>query len=151
MTSAWVGSDGMNFTRVALAALAAWVAFVVVGSFVHSAMLDGLYPRRPGLGPGTVGQSIGFAVVLLGFLAFSYTYAKGYEGGHGPVEGMRFGVLVALMLVSFAVVWAYVVVPIPPPHAAALALHYVVEFTAYGMIVGAIYKPTRRRSGRSVT
>ena len=64
MTSAWVGSDGMNFTRVALAALAAWVAFVVVGSFVHSAMLDGLYPRRPGLGPGTVGQSTGFAVVL---------------------------------------------------------------------------------------
>ncbi len=141
----------MNLTRVALAALAAWVAFLVVGSFVHSAMLDGLYPRSPGLGPGATGRSLGFAFALLGFLAFSYTYAKGYEGGQGPIEGMRFGVLVALMLVSFAAVWASVVVPIPAPHAAALALHYIVEFAAYGMIVGAIYRPTRRRSGRNVS
>ncbi|HCV33448.1 MAG TPA: hypothetical protein DGF10_02170 [Acidimicrobiaceae bacterium] len=141
----------MNFTRVALAAQAAWVAFVVVGSLVHAAMLDGLYPRRPGLGPDAGGQIAGFAVALLGFLAFAYTYAKGYEGGQGPVEGMRFGVLVALMLVSFAVVWAHVAAPISPPHAAAMALHYVVEFAAYGMIVGAIYKPIRRRPGRNVT
>lgn len=141
----------MNFTRVAMAAVAAWVAFLVVGSTVHSVMLEGIYPRQPGLGPGAAGQGVGFALALLGFLAFAYTYAKGYEGGQGPVEGMRFGVLVALMLVSFAAVWAYVVVPIPPPHAAALALHYVVEFAAYGMIVGAIYKPSQRRAGRGTT
>ena len=61
------------------------------------------------------------------------------------------GSLLAILLVSFAVVWAHVAAPISPPHAAAMALHYVVEFAAYGMIVGAIYKPIRRRPGRNVT
>ena len=54
---------------------------------------------------------------------------------------MRFGVLVALMLVSFAWVWGYVVFQISGGFAAVLAIDYVVEFAIYGMIVGAIYRP----------
>ena len=48
---------------------------------------------------------IGFAFLLLGFFAFAYVYAKGYEGGDGVVEGIRFGVLVSLIVVGFGLIW----------------------------------------------
>jgi len=134
----------MNLTRVAVAAVAAWVAFLLVGTFVDTVMMDGLSSRRPGLGPDA---AVGLVLALLGFLAFAYTYAKGYEGGQGPIEGLRFGVLVALMLVSFAVAWTHVA-PVAPSRAVGLALDYIVEFAVYGTLVGAIYKPSSRRAGR---
>jgi hypothetical protein len=62
---------------------------------------------------------------------------------------MRFGVLVALMLIAFAAVWAYVTFPISAGLAAALAIDYVVEFALYGMIVGAIYRPSATQAPRS--
>ncbi|MDP6581906.1 MAG: hypothetical protein QF681_14725 [Vicinamibacterales bacterium] len=64
---------------------------------------------------------------------------------------MRFGVLVAIMLICFAGVWGYVVFPISAGLAAALAIDYIVEFAAYGMIVGAIYKLPPRGASRSVS
>jgi hypothetical protein len=131
----------LNLTRVAVAAVVAWVAFLVIGYVVHTMILGGLYANEAlprGEGPSTL---TGFLLALLGFFAFAYTYAKGYEGGHGSQEGMRFGVLVAIMLISFAAIWGYIVFPILGALAAALAIDYIVEFAAYGMIVGAIYKP----------
>ena len=133
----------MNFLRRAVAAVIAWVAFMAIGWLVHGVLLTELYARQGAAvrGGGETAPAIGFAVALIGFLAFAYTYAKGYEGGQGVQEGMRFGVLVALMLITFAGVWAYVVFPISGSLAAALAIDYVVEFAIYGMIVGAVYRP----------
>ena len=134
----------MNFSRLALAALLAWGAFLLIGSFVHTVLLTDLYARATGIRADAIHPSVGFGVALVGFFAFAYAYAKGYEGGSGVQEGMRFGVLVALMLISFAAVWGYVVFPISAGLAAALAIDYVVEFAIYGMIVGFVYRPAPR-------
>ena len=56
---------------------------------------------------------------------------------------------VVIMLISFAAVWSFVVLPISGSLAAALTVDYIVEFAAYGMIVGAIYKPHIRPRGNS--
>jgi len=48
-------------------------------------------------------------------------------------EGIWFGVLVAIMLISFAAVWSLVVLPISGSLAAALTIDYVLECSAYGM------------------
>lgn len=137
----------MNFGRVTVAAVVAWLAFIVIGDIVHTVILDELYAGEELSGARETEPLTGFALALLGFFAFAYTYAKGYEGGYGTQEGMRFGVLVGIMLISFAAVWGYIVFPISASLAAALAIDYIVEFAAYGMIVGAIYKPSARRSG----
>ena len=140
----------MNFTRVVVAAVVAWVAFIVIGYLVHTVILDDLYASQELSGNGATEPVTGFLLALLGFFAFAYTYAKGYEGGSGTQEGMRFGVLVAIMLISFAAVWSFVVMPISGSLAAALTVDYIVEFAAYGMIVGAIYKPHCRPGGTRV-
>ena len=147
----------MNFPRLAVAAVAAWVVFVAIGSVVHGMLLADLYSQQVSgvRGGDETNAFAGFGVALVGFLAFAYMYAKGYEGGQGVQEGIRFGVLVALMLISFAGVWGYVAFQISGKLAAALAIDYVVEFAVYGMIVGAVYRQPpaagHRRGRRSGT
>ena len=53
---------------------------------------------------------------LTGFFAFAYAYAKGYEGGNGVLEGVRFGVVAALIVIGFAGIWHYVFFPITANH-----------------------------------
>jgi len=68
----------MNFSRLALAALTSWAAFLLVGSVVHGVLLTDLYAQQSsGVRNESVSPVVGFGVVLIGFFAFSYAYAKG--------------------------------------------------------------------------
>ncbi len=143
----------MNLARVAAAALVAWVVSIGVGFFVNTLLFADLAvantpPMRPeadvmGLLP------IGFAFMLLGFFAFAYAYAKGYEGGNGIVEGAKFGVVAALIIIGFGVIWQYVVFPISGTFETAIVIDTLVEATLYGAIVGAVYKPSGAPAART--
>jgi hypothetical protein len=87
---------------------------------------------------------IGFAFALIGFFAFAYAYAKGYEGGSGAQEGLRFGVLIGIVLCCFGSIWDYMVWPVSPTLAALWMVDFLVEFALYGLIVGVVYKPATR-------
>ena len=135
----------MNFGRIAIAAVVAWIVSIPVGYFVNEVLLAGIYaPNAAAMRPeaemaGTLPIGIGF--LLVGFFAFAYAYAKGYEGGSGAMEGVRFGVLVALIVTCFGLVWQWVMYPISASMAAAIIIDGIVEMALYGAIVGAIYKP----------
>jgi hypothetical protein len=145
----------MNFPRVALAATAAWVLYLGVSFVVHGILLADIYMQHLGaMRPESEAQGIlpvGFAFALLGFFAFAYTYAKGYEGGSGMQEGLRFGVLVGLLLCCFGTIWDYMVWPMSPRLAAAWMVDYIIEFAAYGALVGAIYRPATRHARSAAT
>ncbi len=136
----------MNVARVAAAAVVAWIVSIGIGFFVNTVLLADLAlantpPMRQeaelmGLLP------VGFVFLLIGFFAFAYAYAKGYEGGNGVMEGIRFGVVAALLVIGFGVIWQYVVFPISGSMAVAIVIDTIVELAIYGAIVGAIYKPT---------
>lgn len=138
----------MNFARVAAAAVVAWIVSIGIGFFVNTVLLADLAlantpPMRQeaelmGLLP------VGFVFLLLGFFAFAYAYARGYEGGNGVMEGIRFGVVAALLVIGFGVIWQYVVFPITGSMAVAIVIDTIVELAIYGAIVGAIYKPARK-------
>ena len=135
----------MNFPRVALAAGAAWVLYMFMGYLVHAVLLKDLYMQYTGvMSPEAQANAIlpvNFGVVLVGFFAFAYAYAKGYEGGNGLQEGLRFGVLVGIMLCTFGTIWQYMVWPVGRRLLAAWLIDYIVEFALYGIVVGFIYKP----------
>ena len=143
----------MNFPRVALAAVAAWVLYLGLGFLVHGFLLKDTYLQYVGvMRPEAQANAIlpiAFACALVGFFAFAYAYAKGYEGGNGLQEGLRFGVLVGIMLCAFGSVWDYMMWPISPGLLAAWLIDFVVEFAIYGMVVGLIYKPAAAPARRA--
>ena len=135
----------MNFPRVAMAAVAAWVLYMGMGFLVHGILLRDLYLEyaavmRPEAQASAI-LPINFGMVLVGFFAFAYAYAKGYEGGNGVQEGLRFGVLVGIMLCTFVTIWQYMIWPAGPRLLAAWLIDYIVVFALYGMVVVVIYRP----------
>lgn len=134
----------MNFPRVAMAALAAWVLYLGVSFVVHGVLLKDTYLQyvavmRPEAQASAI-LPIGFCFALVGFFAFSYAYAKGYEGGNGVQEGLRFGVLVGILLCAFGSIWDYMMWPISAGLLIAWLVDFIVEFAIYGMVVGLIYR-----------
>jgi hypothetical protein len=85
--------------------------------------------------------ALGFASSLVGFFVFAYMYATGYEGGNRVQEGVRFGVLVGLLLVCYGIVWEFVVLRETASRAVWMAVATLVEFVLGGFVVGAIYRP----------
>ncbi len=133
----------MNFPRLALAAVVAWLVSLGVGFVVDAYIMADIYAAhaqvfRP---EASMNLLLGFGAQLLGFFAFAYMYAKGYEGTSGVQEGLRFGVLVGLLLIGFAVVWNYVVLPV----SGTLGIYWIVEtlleMAFYGVVVGWLYRP----------
>jgi hypothetical protein len=144
----------MNLARVAMAAVAAWVVYLGVSFVVHTMLLRDLYLQHLGAMRPEADQNailpVGFFFALLGFFAFAYAYAKGYEGGSGAQEGLRFGVLVGILICCFRVIWDHMVWPVSLQLTAAWMVEYIVEFAIYGSIVGVIYKPGPRSARASL-
>lgn len=144
----------MNFARIAAAAVVAWIVSIGIGFVVNTILLADLAaantpPMRQeaevmGLLP------VGFVFLLLGFFAFAYAYAKGYEGGNGVMEGIRFGVITSIIVIGFGLIWQYVVFPISGTMAIATIVDSIVEMAIYGAIVGGIYKPLPAASRAAV-
>lgn len=136
----------MHFGRVGLAALAAWAVFLALGFLIHSVMLADMWQGLQQTGAARSASAarplmpIGYGLALVGALAFAYAYAKGYEGGPGLQEGMRFGVLVGLILVAFGLAWNYVTFPLPFQYLTWMAVATVIQFAGIGMTVGLIYR-----------
>ena len=137
----------MSHRRIAIAAVAAWAASIALGYLVNQIWLLRLYQanawayRRAE--EMTALLPVGYGLQLLAFVAFAWAYAKSYDGdGSGVLEGVRFGVVVAIMIDGFAVVWNYVTEPIALRLGLAQLIALVGQFGVYGGIVGAIYAPT---------
>ncbi|MBI2186327.1 MAG: hypothetical protein HYU37_04290 [Acidobacteria bacterium] len=135
----------MNFARVAAAAVVAWIVSIAIAFIVNMYILADLAQANAAAmrleADLMANLPVGFGFLLLGFFAFAYAYAKGYEGGDGVMEGIRFGVVVAFIVLGFGVIWQWVVFPISGSFGAAIAIDSVVELAIYGAIVGAIYRP----------
>jgi len=137
----------MNFARVAASAVVAWIVHLGVSFVVNNVVLADLYAQHARVfRPETeMNLALGFGATLIGFFVFAYAYAKGYEGGTGAVEGLRYGVVIGLLLACFTVAWNYVVLPVSGALAAAWMVDTIVEMAIYGVVVGLIYKPHASR------
>lgn len=139
----------MRYGRVVSSAVVAWLAYMVVSPLANNLILSELYGQhlhvfRPA---DTVNPVPGFAASAFGFLVFAYMFAKGYEGGPAYLEGLRFGVLVGLLISTFGLVWNYVMLPLSAKLVAAWILDTIGEMGLYGAIVGAVYRPPVKPRG----
>jgi hypothetical protein len=144
----------MNYKRIVLAALAAFVAYFACGfvAFGLLPMADEFrkYPAvyRSQEGIRSV-MPMGMAAMFIAILVLAVMYAKGYEGGHGAVEGTRFGMLIGIFAVAAFVLHNYVNLNIGLKLTLEQAAAYFVEWVVVGIVIGLIYKPAAEGPARA--
>ena len=133
----------MNYSRLALAAAAAWIVDGLYGFVVYGGLLNSEFALYPGvfrpLEAMNAKMPFLFAGLLLSMLAAAYIYAKGYEGGSGVAEGARFGALIGLFVAGISV-GNYAVFNIGSRLATSLVIAGFVEWTIVGVVIGLAYR-----------
>ena len=134
----------MNTTRLALAALAATVVDGVYGFAVYGNAMAGQFAAFPAVfrsaETGAAYLPVMFCGILVGMFAVTYIYAKGYEGGSGLHEGLRFGLLIAIFNAGYFVGTSYGILNIGRRLPLAMALAGLGEWLLVGCTIGLIYK-----------
>ena len=135
----------MNYGRLALAAVAATVADAIYGFVVYGNVLTNQFALYPGVyrpieSQGAYMPAL-FGGILIAMFAAAYIYAKGYEGGSGMQEGLRFGVCVGFLALGYVGLVNYAVLNLGRRLAGSMALAGLFEWVIAGIVIGAIYKP----------
>jgi hypothetical protein len=144
----------MNYSRLALAAVAATIADGIYGFVVYGNLLTSEFAQYPGvfrpLEAMNAKMPFLFAGLLVMMFVAAFIYAKGYEGGSGFPEGVRFGALLGVFIAGIAL-GNYAILNIGSRLAVALAIAGLVEWTIVGIVIGLVYRPapsvTRRAAG----
>jgi hypothetical protein len=135
----------VNYPRIFLAALGAFVAYFVLGglTFAVSSLGDEFrkYPAvyRSQEGIKSV-MPFGMAAMFVAILALAAIYAMLYQGGSGVIEGARFGALIGVYSVGSFVVHNYVNLNIGLKLTVQQAVAYFVEWVIVGIVIGLIYR-----------
>jgi len=141
----------MNYSHLALAALGGTVASFAFGFLVLwlvPALINEShkYPAvfRPKEKMMTV-MPIGLVATFMAILVVAIVFAMIDQGGSGPMEGARFGVLIGIFVVCAFVLHNYVNLNIGLKLALGQAVAYFVQWTIIGIVIGLIYKPLAPR------
>ncbi|MGA2595581.1 MAG: hypothetical protein ABSH09_01085 [Bryobacteraceae bacterium] len=135
----------MNYPRIFLAAVGAFVAYFVLGglTFAVSSLGDEFrkYPAvyRSQEGIKSV-MPLGMAAMFVAIVALAVIYAMLYQGGSGLAEGARFGALIGVFCVGSFVVHNYVNLNIGLKLTVQQAVAYFVEWVVVGIAIGLVYK-----------
>jgi hypothetical protein len=136
----------MNFPRIALAALGAFVAYFAIGGLAFtSPLLRNEFAKYPAVYRSQEGiksvMPAGMAAMFLSMLVLAVIYAMLYKGGTGVAEGARFGALIGLFAICAFVVHNYVNLNIGLTLTVQQAVAYFVEWLVAGIVIGLIYRP----------
>ncbi len=135
----------MNYSRIGLAAVASTIVFFICGFLIFGLLIAHDYAPFTAVYRTAAAMQerapVGMVSSLLAMLVLAFMYAKGYEGGRGPLEGVRFGTLVGLFLACKCVADEYVTLNIGGKLAFEMAAGVLVEMAIIGMVIGMVYKP----------
>ena len=137
----------MNYTRILLASICAFVAY-----FIYGGILFGLVPwlrtefaKYPAVyrsqeGIKTV-MPFGMFAMFIALVAIAVLYAMVYAGGSGVVEGAQFGALIGVFAIGSFVVHNYVNLNIGLKLTIEQSIVYFVQWIIVGIVIGLVYKP----------
>lgn len=136
----------MNFLRIGLAALGAFVAYFVVGGLTFGLVpsLRSEFQKYPAVYRPQEGQMshmpVGAAFMFAAVLAVSVIYAMLYRSGYGIAEGARYGALIGVFAIGSFVVHNYVNLNIGPKITIQQSVAYFVEWVIVGIVISLIYR-----------
>jgi hypothetical protein len=135
----------MNYPRIGMAALGAFVAYFMLGGLAFSlAPLRDEFSKYPAVYRSQ--ESImgvmpaGMAAMFLSMVVLALLYAMLYKGGSGLEEGARFGALIGVFAICAFVIHNYVNLNIGLKLTVQQAAAYFVEWVVSGIVIGLIYR-----------
>jgi len=137
----------MNYGRLAAAAIAATVVDGVYGFVVWGKILNGEFGRYPAIyrdGGDVSGFPLMFAAIFVAMWFATVVYAKGYEGGSGLAEGLKFGAILAVVVAGYFAGANFGTMRIGRKMAMTYGAGTFVEWLIAGAIIGLVYKPVIR-------
>jgi hypothetical protein len=145
----------MNYPRIVIAAIAATVVDAVYGFVVWGQVLGTEFARYPAVYRAAADQTaylpLMFVGILVGMLFAAWIYAKGYEGGSGLLEGVRFGAVMGLLIGAYMAGVNYGIMRIGKRMALTYGVGWLGEWLLVGLAIGLVYKPVagavRRAAG----
>ena len=136
----------MNYTRIALAALGAFVAYFILGglSFVALPSLKTEFQKYPAVYRSHDSimkvMPVGMAAMLVAIVALAAIYAMLYRVGYGATQGALFGALIGVFAIGAFVVHNYVNLNIGAKLTIVQAVAYFIEWVVTGAVIGLIYR-----------
>ena len=135
----------MDYKRIAIAAVGAWVVDNIYAVIVWMRLMVPEMANNPGVFRTEAQMSSNMPMMFLGGLlamfVLAYMYAKGYEGGSGFGEGLRFGLLIALFTLGFVSIGIYGSFNISARLGVLGAVCSFVEVMIVGVTIGLLYRP----------
>ena len=141
----------MNYTRIVIAAIAATIVDGLYGFLVWGKVLAGEFGRYPEIyrpGDDMSAFPLMFAGILVGMIFASWIYAKGYQGGSGLSEGLRFGIVMGLFMAAYSAGVDYGTLRVGKKMAMTYLIGGFGEWLLAGLAIGLVYKPTAAGSRR---
>ena len=135
----------MNLTRIALAAVAALVAYFIVGGifFMVPAMQAEFakYPAvyRTGDALNSV-MAVGVLGILLAIVVAAVIFARMHPAGAGIDAGLKFGALLAAFVLGSFVLHSYMLLNIGWRQALVQGIAYSAEWIAVGVVISLVYR-----------
>jgi hypothetical protein len=135
----------MNFPRIALAALGAFVAYFILGGLLAAPpalrneflKYPGVYRTKEAMMKVMPG---GMAAMFVSMLVLAVLYAMVYKGGSGLTEGARFGALIGAFVVCAFVFHNYVNLNVGLTLTFQQSAVYFILWLVIGIVIGLIYR-----------
>lgn len=137
----------MNTKRFVFAGLAVFIAGFIMDWIIHGIILKGAYESLISIWRPEEEMNSMMWIWYVGSLIFSflfvYIFTKGYEN-KGIMEGVRYGLLIGLLMVLFGNLAQYAMYPLPFSLVWKWFVFGMIEFIIFGIITAAIYKPAKK-------
>lgn len=137
----------INYARIAMASVAAFIAYMGTGAlmFVALPMVRDEFRKYPGVYRGHEGQMshmpVAMAGLLVAMLALALLYARLYRGASGLTDGALFGAMIAAFVLGAFVLHNHANLNIGPALTAYSAVAYCIEWLIAGTVIGLVYRP----------
>lgn len=137
----------MNISRVAVAAVGAFVAYFVLGGlpFVLFPSLKDEFLKYPAVyrTPDAMKSVMpaGMVAMFVAMFVLAVIYAMLCQGDSGIAEGARFGALIGVFAICAFVIHNYVNLNIGSKLTLQQAIAYFVEWLVTGVVISLIYRP----------
>ena len=131
----------MNIKKFVIASIVVFIVFEILNFIIHGPLLGSIYEEAKSVWrPDMMDKMwiIHITNFIFSFL-FVYIFTKGYEN-KGIVEGLRFGLIIGLLMNVVGMFNQYAVYPLPFSLAIQWFIYGIIQYVICGAVAASIYR-----------